>query len=122
MEIKESGEMYLETIFILKSEKPYVRSVDIVETMNYSKSSVSKAVGILKETGYITVDESGIIDFTEKGFLRAKSIYDRHKILTDFLIKIGVSKEIAEDDACKIEHHISKETFDCIKNFTSKNN
>ncbi len=122
MVIKESGEMYLETIFILKSEKPNVRSVDIVETMNYSKSSVSKAVGILKETGYITVDDQGVIDFTEKGFLKAKSIYDRHKILTDFLIKIGVSKEIAEDDACKIEHHISKETLESIKNYINKNN
>ena len=122
MAIKESGEMYPETIFILKTEKPNVRSVDIVESMNHSKSSVSKAVGILREAGYITVDDSGTIDFTEMGFIKAKSIYDRHKILTNFLIKIGVSEEVAEDDACKIEHHISKETLDCIKNFTSKNN
>ena len=117
MAIKESGEMYLETIFILKTEKPSVRSVDIVESMNYSKSSVSKAVGILKEAGYITVDEQGVIDFTEMGFVKAKSIYDRHKILTNFLIKIGVSEEVAEDDACKIEHHVSKETLECIKKF-----
>ena len=117
MAIKESGEMYLETIFILKTEQPSVRSVDIVESMNHSKSSVSKAVGILREAGYITVDDSGTIDFTEMGFIKAKSIYDRHKILTDFLVKIGVNKDVAEDDACKIEHHVSKETLDCIKNF-----
>ena len=117
MAIKESGEMYLETIFILKSEKPRVRAVDIVESLNYSKSSVSKAIGILKEAGYITVEENGNINFTELGFVRAKSIYDRHKILKNFLIKIGVSEGVAEDDACKIEHHVSDETLDCIKKF-----
>lgn len=121
MKIKESGEMYLETIYILKCEKPKVRSVDIVEMMNYSKSSVSKGVGILKEAGYIVVDDTGAIDFTEEGFLKAKAIYDRHKILTDFLVKLGVNKAIAEDDACKIEHHISTDTFECIKNFLAKN-
>ena len=120
MEIKESGEMYLETIFILKSQKARVRAVDIVESMNHTKSSVSKAVGILKELGYISVDESGNIDFTDKGFSHAKAIYDKHKILTDFLMSLGVSESVAEEDACRIEHHVSEETFNCIKNAVSK--
>ncbi len=115
MDIKESGEMYLETIYILKKQKPTVHSVDIVEMLNYSKSSVSKGVNILKDLAYITVDSSGAINFTEKGRNRAEEIYERHKVITSFLVKIGVDEQVAEDDACKIEHHISRETFLALK-------
>lgn len=106
--------MYLETILLL-SKKGAVRSLDIAEYMEYSKPSVCRAVGILKNGGFITVDKSGYITLTVSGLERATKIYERHTILTDFLRRIGVNGEIAAEDACKMEHIISDESFDAIK-------
>lgn len=116
IDMYESGEMYLETILILKKRNGQVRSIDIARELDFSKPSVSRAVGILKDDEFISIDESGLIDLTEKGKARAKSIYEKHKNLTAFLIEIvGVSPEIAEEDACRMEHFISEETFEGIK-------
>ncbi len=115
-DIYESGEMYLETILLLQKSKGTVRSVDIVNDLNYAKSSVSRGINILKAKGFIDVAEDGAIAFTETGRARAEEIYERHKILTAYLEKIGVSRKTAETDACRIEHVISKETFEIIKN------
>ena len=114
MSLQESGEMYLETILVL-SAKGSVRSIDIVEHMNYSKPSVSRAVGILKTDGYITVDKNGYILLTDLGRDVALKIYQRHELVTEFLVMLGVDKEIATEDACKIEHHLSDASFEAIK-------
>lgn len=111
----ESGEMYLETIFVLSKELENVRSIDVCEHMGYSKPSVSRAVGILKKEGHIVVDGNGYITLTESGYNIANSMFERHTILTNMLISLGVSAETASQDACKIEHNISDETFDAIK-------
>lgn len=117
----ESGENYLETILMLEEKKGTVRSIDVVRELNFSKPSVSRAVGILKDEGYITVTEEGFLKLTEKGRKKAESIYERHKILTDLLIKIAdVPKDIAENDACLIEHIISNETYNGIKRYLSE--
>ncbi len=115
MHLLESGEMYLETIYILSNENRSVRSIDICEYMGYSKPSVSRAVGLLKSGGYITVDPEGYIKLTDEGESIAVKIYERHTILTDLLVRIGVSRETAAADACKIEHDISDESFEAIK-------
>lgn len=115
MELHESGEMYLETILILKNRFGYVRSIDIANEMNVSKPSVSRAVGLLKDNGYITFDPNGMILLTENGKNVAEKIYERHNVLTAFLTSIGVSEETAAHDACKIEHVISDETFTLLK-------
>ncbi len=115
MKLLESGEMYLETILILKNKYGYVRSIDIAHEMNYSKPSVSRAVALLKEDGYITNDPRGMILLTEKGREIAEKIYDRHKTLTKYLVWLGVNEETAQRDACKMEHVISQESFDKIK-------
>lgn len=120
MQIQESGEMYLETILILSQSKNVVRSIDISEYMNFSKPSVSRAVGLLKNGGFLSVDKEGYITLTEEGERVSKKIYERHTVLTDFLIKIGVDKDTAANDACKIEHVLSDKTFDAIKNHASK--
>lgn len=114
-QIHESGEMYLETILELKEKKANVYSVDIVEGTGYSKSSVSKAVNKLKALEYITINPSGSIDFTEKGKITANKIFERHNTITNLLKSFGVSDEVAEIDACRIEHVISEETFEKIK-------
>ena len=116
MQLQESGEMYLETILILSEKLPNVRSIDVVEYMNFSKPSVSRAVGLLKNGGFITVDNNGFIKLTEDGREVAEKIYERHKVLTALLISIGVDEETASNDACRIEHVISDETFAAIKN------
>lgn len=116
MRLQESGEMYLETIFVLSKELNIVRSIDICEHRGVSKPSVSRAVGILKQGGYIDVGEDGGLTLTEIGLEVAEKIYERHTVLTEYLMGIGVSKEIASEDACKIEHVISDETFKAIKN------
>ena len=115
MHLQESGEMYLETIHILSRKNPSVRSIDIVEYMGYSKPSVSRAVGLLKNGGYIEVDGSGYIKLTQEGLAVAERMYERHTLLQEFLIRLGVDPVVAEDDACKIEHVISEESFDAIK-------
>ena len=115
MQIQESGEMYLETIYILTQQKGHVRSVDISEYMNYSKPSVSRAVGILKSGGYIQVEADGSILLTETGLEIGKKIYQRHTLLTKVLIQLGVSPEPAAEDACKMEHAISDETFQALQ-------
>ena len=112
----ESGEMYLETILKLGKIKNHVRAVDVAEEMNVSKASVSRALGILKAEECIIVDLSGHIAFTEKGRAIAVKILERHKVLSSMLISLGVSEETADKDACKIEHVISDETFNAIKN------
>ncbi|WP_058484997.1 metal-dependent transcriptional regulator [Defluviitalea phaphyphila] len=117
----ESRENYLETILILKQKKGSVRSIDVARELGFSKPSVSRAMGILKESGHIKIDSSGEIILTEKGLNKANDIYERHKLLTKFLVDvIGVKKEIAENDACKMEHIISKEVFEGIKNYMKK--
>ena len=115
MALLESGQMYLETILILTNESSTVRSIDVCEHMGFSKPSVSRAIGLLKNGGYINVDQDGFITLTEVGREVAQKIYDRHRVLTDFLISLGVDGEVASNDACKIEHHISDESFEAIK-------
>jgi len=115
MQLQESGQMYLETILILSSQKPHVRSIDVCEHMGFSKPSVSRAIGLLKSGGYVAVDADGYITLTESGLLEAEKMYDRHRLLTDFLISLGVCEKTASEDACKIEHHISDESFEAIK-------
>ena len=111
MQLQESGEMYLETILILSQKKPGVRSVDVGEYMGFSKPSVSRAIGILKEDGYVLMDRKGLLTLTEKGAGTAEKIYGRHRLLTEVLIGLGVEPAVAEADACRIEHVISEETF-----------
>ncbi|MBR0139071.1 MAG: metal-dependent transcriptional regulator [Firmicutes bacterium] len=115
MAIQESGEMYLETILVLSQKQTNVRSIDISEEMNYSKPSVSRAVGILKKDGYILVDGSGYITLTEKGRELAETIYQRHQILSHILMSLGVDEKTAIADACRIEHVISEDSMDAIK-------
>ena len=115
MHLQESGEMYLETIYILLKKTNDVRSMDIAEYMNFSKPSVSRAVGLLKEGEYFTVDKDGFITLTDSGKEIAAKIYERHTMLTDFLIRLGVEEETAAADACKIEHDISDRSFEAIK-------
>lgn len=120
MKTNESEEMYLETILLLKQKKAYVRSVDIVEELGYVKSSVSAGVKLLREKGYIVVDEDGVINFTEEGFKRASAVYDRHCVLTQAFMRLGADKALAEEDACRIEHVISDELFELLKAYMQK--
>lgn len=114
--MQESGEMYLETILILSRKQGFVRSVDVSEHMGYSKPSVSRAVGLLKSGGYITIDPDGHIHLTQSGMETAEKIMIRHTVLTRMLVSLGVDPETATADACKMEHVISDATFDAIKN------
>ena len=117
MHLRESGEMYLETILVLTREKNReVHSLDVAEYMNYSKPSVSRAVGLSKKGGYLEVSKDGALTLTEAGREIAEKIYERHTLLTGFFTMLGVDKEIAAEDACKIEHDISDESFEAIKN------
>lgn len=120
MHLQESGEMYLETVYILTRKSDSVRSIDICEYMGYSKPSVSRAIGLLKSGGYITVDGKGYITLTEEGRAIALKMFERHTMLTNFLVGLGVDEKTASEDACKIEHHISEESFNAIKNHTLK--
>ena len=121
MHLLESGEMYLETILILTKQKDFVRSLDVAEYMNYSKPSVSRAVGILKEGGYIQVDKAGGIALTESGAEIAEKIYERHRVLTQMLVCLGVDEKTAAEDACKMEHDISDRSFEAIKSRLEEN-
>lgn len=113
--IFESGEMYLENILVLRGQQAHVRSIDIVNYTGYSKPSISRAIGLLKKDGMLEVDGEGYITLTEEGERRAQKIYERHRCLTEFFEMIGVSPETASTDACKVEHDISDETFEKIK-------
>ena len=115
MKLQESGEMYLETILILSNKSPHVRSLDVAEYMGFSKPSVSRAVGLLKKGGFITVSPEGFLQLTDEGMAVAVKIYERHVMIADFLERIGVDKETAVDDACKIEHDISETSFEALK-------
>ena len=115
MKLLESGQMYLETILVLSENNPNVRAIDICEYMGFSKPSVSRAIGLLKSGGYVTADKDGYLTLTDLGAEVAHKMYDRHRLLTRFLTSLGVSEEVASSDACKIEHHISDESFEAIR-------
>ena len=115
MSLQESGEMYLETIYVLTKTSKTVRSIDVAEHMGYSKPSVSRAVGLLKQGGYGVSDDQGYLSLTDAGVQAACRIYERHTIITNLLTMLGVDKKTAADDACRIEHVISERSFDAIK-------
>ena len=115
MALYESGEMYLETIYILSQRSSAVRSIDVSAYMGFSKPSVSRAVGLLKKEGFLTTDPSGYITLTESGEALAKRIYERHTVLTGLFVNLGVDEKTAAEDACRIEHYLSDATFDAIK-------
>ena len=116
MSIQESGEMYLESILVLSKKNPNVRAIDISEYMGFSKPSVSRALSVLKNGGFVTVSEQGYLTLTQEGKNIAEKIYERHTVLTNYLILIGVDKDTASQDACKMEHVVSDESFNAIKN------
>ena len=120
MHLQESGEMYLESIYVLARKNGSVRSLDIAEYMNFSKPSVSRAVGLLKKGEYILVDKSGYITLTPAGLEIAQKIYERHTLLTAFLTRLGVDPAIAAEDACKMEHVISDSSFEAIKSHVGR--
>lgn len=122
MKIHESAEDYLERILILKKEKGKVISIDIANSMNYSKPSISRAMKNLRESDYITFEENGEINLTEKGLNIAQKIYERHVLLTNYFMALGVKEETARNDACKVEHDLSEETFNAIKAHVEKTN
>lgn len=115
MVIQESGEMYLETIYILSRQSGSVRSIDVAEHLGYSKPSVSRAVGLLEKDGLLRRDETGALMLTETGEEKARQIYERHTVLTKLFIRLGVDEETAAEDACRIEHYISDQSFEAIK-------
>ena len=120
MQLLESGEMYLETILVLTQQKGSVRSIDVCEHMGYSKPSVSRAVSILRKGGYLNMDAHGALTLTDSGYEIAAKILERHRLLTECLVRLGVSEAIASEDACKIEHHISDQTIEAIRTFIAK--
>ena len=115
MAMQESGEMYLETIYLLSQQSGVVRSIDVAEKMGYSKPSVSRAVGLLKKDGLLLMDETGSLKLTEAGVEKAKRIYERHTVLSRLLMNLGVDEATATEDACRIEHYISDRSFEAIK-------
>ena len=121
MNIKESGEMYLEAIYVLNKKTGNVRSIDICDYLGYSKPSVSRAMSLLKNGGYVIMDTEGFISLTDLGVEIAEKIYNRHTTLPDLLVKLGVTPETAAQDACKMEHIISDETFNAINRHIEKN-
>ena len=120
MSLAESGEMYLETIYVLSQKSSSVRGIDIGEHMGYSKPSVSRALGLLRDEGMIIKDNDGFIKLTEAGLARAKTIYERHTVLSTLFIRLGVDEKTATEDACRIEHYISDKTFSAIKEHMKK--
>ncbi|MBO4450285.1 MAG: metal-dependent transcriptional regulator [Clostridiales bacterium] len=115
MALQESGEMYLETIYVLSQKSSEVRAIDVGEYMGFSKPSVSRALGLLREEGLVKNDADGFLKLTKAGEIHAKRIYERHTLLTQLFINLGVDPKIAAEDACRIEHYISDETFDAVK-------
>ena len=120
MAMQESGEMYLETIYVLSQKSSSVRSIDVAEHMGFSKPSVSRAVGLLKQDGLLWMDEYGYLKLTEEGTRKASQIYERHTVLSRLLMNLGVDEEPASEDACRIEHYISDKSFDAIKAHMAK--
>lgn len=120
MALKESGEMYLETIYVLNKKSDSVRSIDVCEYMGYSKPSVSRAVNLLKNSGFINISKEGFLTLTKNGEETAKKLFERHTIISEFLMSLGVDEETATEDACRIEHVISDESFEAIKKGTRK--
>lgn len=115
MALQESGEMYIETIYVLSQSRTNVRAVDIGEELGYSRPSVSRAMHLLKDEGLIKIDEYGFVKLTEAGKILGKRIYERHTVLTRLFLNLGVDEKIASEDACRIEHYISDESFEAIK-------
>lgn len=115
MKIQESAENYLEAILMITNEKGSCRSIDVAQFLEFSKPSVSRAMGLLRENGYVLMDNNGLLSLTDKGKTIADKILERHELLTKWLVNLGVSEKIAQEDACRIEHVISVETFDKIK-------
>ena len=122
MNLQESGEMYLESIYVLTKENNYVRSIDVCDYMGFSKPSVSRAIGLLKSGGYVAVSNEGYLSLTDIGREVAEKIYARHELITAFLVNLGVEREVASNDACKIEHVISDESFAAIKSLVEGSN
>ena len=120
MALHESAEMYLETIYLLSQQRQCVRSIDVAEHMGYSKPSISRAIGLLKQGGYVIVDEDGFLQLTDSGLNVAKKVFERHTIVSRFLVKLGVEEETAVEDACKIEHVISDASLAAIKAYLEK--
>ncbi len=120
MKVQESAENYLEAILVLQHQKGSVRSIDVAHFTGFSKPSISRAVGLLRDNGYVSIDDNGLLYLTDSGREIAETIYERHTLLTELLVDIGVTPEIAAQDACRIEHVISAETFDKIKEFARK--
>ncbi len=120
MHLHESGEMYIETIYVLTRKSPNVRAIDVGEHMGFSKPSVSRALGILRQGGYVTVSSEGFLSLTEAGIDIAEKIYARHELLKNFLVSIGVDEETAAEDACKMEHAISDASFEAMKRHLNK--
>ena len=115
MALQESGEMYLEAIYVLSQESNAVRGIDIGDYLGYSKPSVSRALGLLRDEGLVKKDDDGFVKLTEAGAILAKRIYERHTVLTQMFVNLGVDEETASEDACRVEHYISDKTFDAIK-------
>ena len=120
MALHESAEMYLETIYLLSQQRQSVRSIDVAEHMGYSKPSISRAMGLLKQGGYVAVDEDGFLRLTETGLAVAQKVFERHTIVSRFLMKLGVDEATAVEDACKIEHVISDASLAAIKAYLEK--
>lgn len=120
MHLQESGEMYLESIFRLSKTSAAVRAIDLSEYMGFSKPSVSRALGLLRSGGYVTTDKDGYLHLTDAGLEVAGKIFERHQILTKFLVRLGVEEAVAAEDACKMEHDISDESFEAIKRYISE--
>ncbi len=117
MALHESAEMYLETIYLLTKERDSVRSIDVAEHMGYSKPSISRAIGLLKQGGYLTVDKDGFLSLTAEGCQTAEKVFERHTVLSRLLITLGVDEATAAEDACRIEHVISDVSLDAIKHY-----
>lgn len=117
MKVQESAENYLEAILVLRQEKGSVRSIDVAHYTGFSKPSISRAVGLLRDNGYVSIDNNGLLCLTEAGLKIAENIYERHTVLTSLLIGLGVSPDTAQEDACRIEHVISQQTFERIKDY-----
>ncbi len=120
MSLKESGEMYLETIYILSKSKSSVRSIDVAEYMNFSRASVSRGIGLLKKQDFILMDRDGYITLTDSGLKTAEKIYERHTVISKMLMAMGIDEKTATEDACRIEHVISDKTFEALKQHAEK--